>query len=215
MTTLSSKIVNVHKRQMAEIAVRAVTSVADWERKDVNFDLIKVRRAEGGGLERASGAHTPACPPHTPPHPCSLRERRVARWRTRRLFAALCSTRTGATRKWPRRCGRRRGGGCKASGLVHFGVAGARRKNLHPDVPLRAAEAEDEAPAQHHEHGAVQCACWGALSSSRWTFAPRTMLSLSLSPPAEAPRRRAGVLHRDGWAGQGERRQHGDLPVGL
>ena len=42
MTTLSSKIVNVHKRQMAEIAVQAVASVADWDRKDVNFDLIKV-----------------------------------------------------------------------------------------------------------------------------------------------------------------------------
>jgi T-complex protein 1 subunit epsilon len=43
MTTLSSKIVNVHKRKMAEIAVNAVTAVADWDRKDVNFDLIKVR----------------------------------------------------------------------------------------------------------------------------------------------------------------------------
>lgn len=29
MTTLSSKIVNVHKRKMAEIAVQAVVSVAD------------------------------------------------------------------------------------------------------------------------------------------------------------------------------------------
>lgn len=44
MTTLSSKIVNVHKRKMAEISVKAVLSVADLERRDVNFDLIKVCR---------------------------------------------------------------------------------------------------------------------------------------------------------------------------
>lgn len=51
MTTLSSKIVNIHKRKMAEIAVRAVTSVADWERRDVNFDLIKVEGKAGGKME--------------------------------------------------------------------------------------------------------------------------------------------------------------------
>lgn len=42
MTTLGSKIVNRFHRQMAEIAVNAVLSVADMERKDVNFELIKV-----------------------------------------------------------------------------------------------------------------------------------------------------------------------------
>ena len=51
MTTLSSKIVNVHKRKMAEIAVNAVLSVADLERKDVNFDLIKVEGKAGGKME--------------------------------------------------------------------------------------------------------------------------------------------------------------------
>jgi len=51
MTTLSSKIVNIHKRKMAEIAVNAVTSVADWERRDVNFDLIKVEGKAGGKME--------------------------------------------------------------------------------------------------------------------------------------------------------------------
>ena len=51
MTTLSSKIINVHKRKMAEIAVRAVTSVADWERRDVNFDLISVQGKAGGKME--------------------------------------------------------------------------------------------------------------------------------------------------------------------
>lgn len=43
MTTLSSKIINVHKRKMAEIAVDAVMAVANLERHDVNFDMIKVR----------------------------------------------------------------------------------------------------------------------------------------------------------------------------
>ena len=51
MTTLSSKIVNVHKRKMAEIAVKAVVSVADLERRDVNFDLIKVTGKAGGKME--------------------------------------------------------------------------------------------------------------------------------------------------------------------
>lgn len=51
MTTLSSKIVNVHKRKMAEIAVKAVLSVADMERRDVNFDLIKVEGKAGAKME--------------------------------------------------------------------------------------------------------------------------------------------------------------------
>jgi T-complex protein 1 subunit epsilon len=51
MTTLSSKIINKNKRKMAEIAVSAVASVADWERKDVNFDLIKVEGKAGGMME--------------------------------------------------------------------------------------------------------------------------------------------------------------------
>ncbi len=51
MTTLSSKIVNVHKRKMAEIAVNAVVSVADMDRRDVNFDLIKMEGKAGGKME--------------------------------------------------------------------------------------------------------------------------------------------------------------------
>lgn len=42
MTTLGSKIVNKCHRQMAEISVNAVLSVADLEKRDVNFELIKV-----------------------------------------------------------------------------------------------------------------------------------------------------------------------------
>lgn len=51
MTTLSSKIVNLHKRKMAQVAVDAVLSVADVERHDVNFDMIKVEGKPGGKLE--------------------------------------------------------------------------------------------------------------------------------------------------------------------
>jgi chaperonin GroEL (HSP60 family) len=32
-----------HKRELAEMCVKAVLAVADLERKDVNLDLIKVR----------------------------------------------------------------------------------------------------------------------------------------------------------------------------
>lgn len=51
MTTLSSKIINKCHRQMAEIAVNAILSVADLERKDVDFELIKVEGKVGGQLE--------------------------------------------------------------------------------------------------------------------------------------------------------------------
>ena len=50
-TTLNSKIINVNRRKMAEIAVNAVLSVADLERKDVNFDMIKMEGKPGGRLE--------------------------------------------------------------------------------------------------------------------------------------------------------------------
>lgn len=36
---------------MAEIAVNAILSVADFERKDVDFELIKVEGKVGGKLE--------------------------------------------------------------------------------------------------------------------------------------------------------------------
>lgn len=51
MTTLNSKIVNRCLRQFAEIAVNAVLSVADLERRDVSFDLIKIAVKPGGKLE--------------------------------------------------------------------------------------------------------------------------------------------------------------------
>merc|ERR1711983_192983 len=51
MTTLGSKIINKCHRQMAEIAVEAVLAVADIERKDVNFELIKVETKVGGKME--------------------------------------------------------------------------------------------------------------------------------------------------------------------
>ncbi|XP_071101509.1 T-complex protein 1 subunit epsilon-like [Haliotis cracherodii] len=51
MTTLGSKIVNRCHRQMAEIAVNAIMSVADLDRKDVDFELIKIESKVGGKLE--------------------------------------------------------------------------------------------------------------------------------------------------------------------
>uniref|UniRef100_A0A0L8FJV8 T-complex protein 1 subunit epsilon n=1 Tax=Octopus bimaculoides TaxID=37653 RepID=A0A0L8FJV8_OCTBM len=51
MTTLGSKIINKCHRQMATIAVDAVLAVADLERKDINFELIKVDGKVGGKLE--------------------------------------------------------------------------------------------------------------------------------------------------------------------
>jgi T-complex protein 1 subunit epsilon len=50
-TTLSSKIVNRYKDKMARIAVNAILSVADLDRRDVVFDLIKMEGRVGGTLE--------------------------------------------------------------------------------------------------------------------------------------------------------------------
>lgn len=50
-TTLGSKVVNSCHRQMAEIAVNAVLTVADMQRSDVDFELIKVEGKVGGRLE--------------------------------------------------------------------------------------------------------------------------------------------------------------------
>lgn len=51
MTTLGSKIINRCHRHMAEIAVNAIMAVADFNRKDVDFELIKVEGKVGGKLE--------------------------------------------------------------------------------------------------------------------------------------------------------------------
>lgn len=51
MTTLSSKIINIYKRKMAQIAVDAILAVADLDNNDVNFDMIKMEGKAGGRLE--------------------------------------------------------------------------------------------------------------------------------------------------------------------
>jgi len=56
-TTLSSKIINVHRDQMSKIAVDAVLAVADLDRHDVNFDLIKMEGKPGGRLDETELVH--------------------------------------------------------------------------------------------------------------------------------------------------------------
>jgi T-complex protein 1 subunit epsilon len=53
MTSLSSKILQSHKHHMANIAVQAVLKVADMERRDVNFERIRIEGKTGGSLEDA------------------------------------------------------------------------------------------------------------------------------------------------------------------
>jgi len=50
-TTLGSKIVNRCHDQFADIAVESVLAVADFEKKDVNFELIKMLTKVGGKLD--------------------------------------------------------------------------------------------------------------------------------------------------------------------
>lgn len=48
MTSLGSKVVSNFKRKMAEMCKDAIKAVADFERKDVNFELIKIGSKTGG-----------------------------------------------------------------------------------------------------------------------------------------------------------------------
>ena len=48
MTSLVSKVVSNFKRKMAIMCKDAVNDLADFERKDVNFELIKLGSKTGG-----------------------------------------------------------------------------------------------------------------------------------------------------------------------
>mmetsp|Transcript_112311 Transcript_112311/g.317441 ORF Transcript_112311/g.317441 Transcript_112311/m.317441 type:complete len:543 (-) Transcript_112311:78-1706(-) len=56
-TALGSKVVSSCKDKLARICVDAVLSVANLERSDVNFDLIKVEAKVGGKLEDTTLIH--------------------------------------------------------------------------------------------------------------------------------------------------------------
>jgi len=56
-TALGSKVVSGRKEQLAKICVDAVLSVCNLERRDVNFDLIKVEGKVGGKLEDTQLIH--------------------------------------------------------------------------------------------------------------------------------------------------------------
>ena len=51
ITCLCSKVISSHQSHLADIAVEAVLDVADKERKDVNFEHIKVEGKPGGSIE--------------------------------------------------------------------------------------------------------------------------------------------------------------------
>merc|ERR1719272_2563434 len=57
MTALGSKVVSAQKDQLGKICVDAVLSVALLDRRDVNFDLIKVEGKVGGKLEDSQLIH--------------------------------------------------------------------------------------------------------------------------------------------------------------
>lgn len=53
-TSLGSKIVSKSHDQFSQMAVDAVLAVADFERKDVDFELIKIESKIGGSIEDSS-----------------------------------------------------------------------------------------------------------------------------------------------------------------
>lgn len=54
MTAMNSKVINRSKKRLAEICVKAILAVSDIERKDFNFDLIKIDGKIGGNLENTT-----------------------------------------------------------------------------------------------------------------------------------------------------------------
>ena len=50
-TALGSKVVSSCQDLYADLAVKAVLHVADMERRDVNFDLIKIVQKAGGSIQ--------------------------------------------------------------------------------------------------------------------------------------------------------------------
>merc|ERR1740127_449162 len=56
-TSLGSKVVSGHKEQLARLSVDAILAVADLERKDVRFDLIKVEGKPGGTMGETQLVH--------------------------------------------------------------------------------------------------------------------------------------------------------------
>lgn len=53
-TALGSKVVSSCQDHYADLALKAVLNVADLERRDVNFDLIKIVAKAGGSIEDSS-----------------------------------------------------------------------------------------------------------------------------------------------------------------
>ncbi|GMM53043.1 chaperonin-containing T-complex subunit [Starmerella bacillaris] len=56
-TSLGSKVVSEHKELFAKIAVDAIMYVADLERRDVDFDLIKIVSKTGGSMGDSALIH--------------------------------------------------------------------------------------------------------------------------------------------------------------
>ena len=54
MTAMNSKVINRSKKRLSEICVKAILAVSDLERKDFNFDLIKIDGKIGGNLENST-----------------------------------------------------------------------------------------------------------------------------------------------------------------
>jgi T-complex protein 1 subunit epsilon len=57
MTSLGSKVVSNYKQQIATICKDAICAVADFERKDVNFELIKIGSKTGGSMSDTKLIH--------------------------------------------------------------------------------------------------------------------------------------------------------------
>lgn len=183
MTTLSSKIINVYKRKMAQIAVDAVLSVADLDNNDVNFDMIKVEGKPGGRLEETELIKGIVIDKEFS-HPQMPKEITDAKMCKFEHLVSIALRREASRPSLYLRCGSFTA--LSRCVLTTISCVPA-TQHRHPDLPVRAAQAQDQAQNGHHLEGGVR----------------------------EAVQVRAGVLHHHGDAVQGLGRQPGDLPVGL
>lgn len=129
MTTLSSKIINIYKRKMAQIAVDAVLSVADLDNNDVNFDMIKMEGKPGGRLEETElirGIVIDKEFSH-PQMPKDIKDAKICEHR-----CTICVALHSSPSVFP--------------------------SHRYPHVPVRATQAQDQAQTGYHFQGGLRAA---------------------------------------------------------
>ena len=146
-TTLSSKVVNKCLRKFAEMAVDAVLAVADLQRRDVDFELIKIEGVQcDSTLLDSTGLNI------APTWALSF-----WLWMHTSTVSVHCGCLSGVAQlrvsdssedRWPHGGLDARARRARRQGFLAPADAegGAWRAHRYPHLPVRAAQTQDEAP---------------------------------------------------------------------